>query len=303
MKLFLQKTLLFILPLAILVSAGELLLRHAPNDYKKKKVLLEKNAKHIKILILGNSHAYYGINPAYLREDAFNMAYISQPLSYDLELLKKFSGECDSLRCVIVPVSYSSLYGRLESEQEKWRVKNYTIYYGIHNSTNLADYSEVFSNSALINFKKLQSWYVNHQDGITTSESGWGNNYRSGSGKNLYLSGIKAAERHTKKDTSNVAGNIAVLQEMAEISKSKNIRLVLVTLPAYSTYTYRINKAQWARTVSVAKAIDQSSESCMYINLLTDRDFAAGDFYDADHLNEKGAKKLSLKLDSLLYPY
>jgi hypothetical protein len=37
-----------------------------------------------------------------------------------------------------------------------------------------------------------------------------------------------------------------------------------------------------------------------YLNLLTDKAFDEKDFYDADHLNEIGAKKFTLKIDSLI---
>jgi hypothetical protein len=38
-------------------------------------------------------------------------------------------------------------------------------------------------------------------------------------------------------------------------------------------------------------------DNCYYVNLFEDTTFLASDFYDADHLNELGAKKLSLLLN------
>ena len=38
----------------------------------------------------------------------------------------------------------------------------------------------------------------------------------------------------------------------------------------------------------------------IYYNFLTDKSFIAEDYYDADHLNEIGAKKLTLKIDSII---
>jgi hypothetical protein len=38
----------------------------------------------------------------------------------------------------------------------------------------------------------------------------------------------------------------------------------------------------------------------MYYNFLNDPSFQAEDFYDADHLDEKGAKKFTLLLDSVI---
>lgn len=40
-------------------------------------------------------------------------------------------------------------------------------------------------------------------------------------------------------------------------------------------------------------------ENCTYVNMINDSTFIAKDFFDADHLSEIGAKKLSIKLDRL----
>ena len=45
------------------------------------------------------------------------------------------------------------------------------------------------------------------------------------------------------------------------------------------------------------KRIDDQYENAVYYNLLTDSAFVANDYYDADHLNEIGAKKLTKLLD------
>jgi hypothetical protein len=50
----------------------------------------------------------------------------------------------------------------------------------------------------------------------------------------------------------------------------------------------------------VADELDKNSKNCVYVNLLTDSSFTATDYYDAAHLNDIGAKKLSMKIDSLL---
>jgi len=46
-------------------------------------------------------------------------------------------------------------------------------------------------------------------------------------------------------------------------------------------------------TVKAANSIASKYNNCEYYNFLSDTAFIAKDFYDADHLSEIGAKKLS----------
>ena len=56
---------------------------------------------------------------------------------------------------------------------------------------------------------------------------------------------------------------------------------------------------QLARTLAAVSELTQQFDNVSYSNLLSDKSFAALDFFDADHVNEIGAKKLTTKMDSL----
>ena len=45
----------------------------------------------------------------------------------------------------------------------------------------------------------------------------------------------------------------------------------------------------------------KQNKSIYYFDLLKDKSFKANDYFDADHLNEIGAKKLTMKLDSIIH--
>jgi len=49
-----------------------------------------------------------------------------------------------------------------------------------------------------------------------------------------------------------------------------------------------------------AEKMSETYKNCIYVNLLDDPDFIKDDFHSADHLNEAGAKKLSLKLNEII---
>ena len=54
---------------------------------------------------------------------------------------------------------------------------------------------------------------------------------------------------------------------------------------------------QLLKTTNTINELVKKNPNCEYINLLDSEKFIATDFHDADHLNEIGAKKLSLFLD------
>ena len=61
-----------------------------------------------------------------------------------------------------------------------------------------------------------------------------------------------------------------------------------------------LNKLQLNRTIETAKNLTKQYANTSYINWLSDDSFIASDFYDADHLNNIGAKKITLKMDTLV---
>ena len=47
-------------------------------------------------------------------------------------------------------------------------------------------------------------------------------------------------------------------------------------------------------------SLTKNYNNTTYVDFLLDTSFVKADFYDADHLNDKGAKKLTIKLESLI---
>ncbi|MBK8506870.1 MAG: DUF1574 family protein [Saprospiraceae bacterium] len=112
--------------------------------------------------------------------------------------------------------------------------------------------------------------------------------------------------RHTKSDMDEdrlqyiFEDNVLVLNSIIKWCRGKNVKVVLVMLPAYETYRYHLDAEQLRRTVEESNQIASEHDNCIYLNLLEDGDFIAEDFFDADHLSEIGAKKLSSKLNDLI---
>lgn len=298
MKKFIIKTVFISLPILFSVLFLEILLRNMPNDYKFKKEYLDKNASEIETMILGSSHSFYGFNPVYFKTKTFNASHISQSLKYDFEIIKKYQSDLKQLRTIVLPISYFSLFWQMEASPESWRVNNYILYYGLQTPNTYTDYSEVLSNKINLNIKRLSSYYLKGNSAISCTSLGWGTAYKSINARDLIESGKTAAFRHSNdindiKYKNILRDNEQTLNSIIAWCKNRNIRVVLLTPPAFKSYRQNLNKPQLNVTIDIAKRIDLDNNNCIYLNLLNDVSFIANDFYDADHLSEIGAEKLS----------
>ena len=289
----------FLFPIILIGFIFEYGLRHIPNDYQKKSDFLRQHGHEIEILNLGNSHAFYGVNPTYLAANAFNAAHVSQTFNYDLFIWNKYKDSMPRLKTLIIPISYSSYFTRLDNSVERWRIKNYCIYYGLYHSVSVLNYSEVLSSRLYANLKRLYSYYWLNKDDVNCSNRGFGNVQIESAG-DLVGTGAEAAKRHTVRDFELFPENKRILQQLIEDAIKRKINIILVTLPASKHYTIHLDNKQLDKMVTTSTELSKKSNFVRYVNMISDSTFNDGDFFDGDHLNEKGAEKLTLRLKSII---
>lgn len=305
MRKFIFKILLFILPIIVLAVFAEYFLQQIPNEYAYKKGYLDKYSEEIQILVFGSSHTYYGINPVYFSQNVFNAGHVSQSLDFDFKIFDKYQNRhFGDLKMIILPISYFTLWQKLENEIEAWRIKNYALYYEM-NIKSLSNYSEVLSNNPATNIKRLISYYIKHTDELSCNHLGWGMTYKSENAKDLEETGKTAALRHTvhicsEERIRTFTENMEILNSFAEICDRRNIKLVFLTTPVFHTYQKNLHTEQLNKTIETIVNFTKEHNDCEYINWFENEDFTEEDFFDADHLNEMGAEKLSLKLSNYI---
>jgi hypothetical protein len=277
----------------------EELLRKIPNDYQYKCSYLDHHSNDIKVLILGSSHAYYGLNPELMKYKSFNAAYVGQSLYYDWQIIQKYDHNWHHLKFIVLPVDYFSLYGKIENSVESWRVKDYQIYYGI-NSSRYTDHSEMLSNKLLLNISRIKSAYFNHAPAVLCSKLGWGAEYTLQKRKDLQSTGKLAAQRHLLIQQGCFGENAAILGAIIKYAMQNHVKVLLYTSPAYKSYIQNLNARQLNSTLNMLNSVRKQYSNVFYYNLLREHSFAQTDFYDADHLDNVGAKKLTHEIDSLL---
>lgn len=299
MRQFLKSSFLFLLPILVLGILTEFLLRHIPNDYELKSNYLEAHTNEIAVLFLGSSHAFYGINPANVKEKSFNAAYVSQSLDLDADILEKYSANWKSLKFIVIPISYFSLYSTLKNSNESWRLRNYEVYCGIETKYDFFNHFEVLGRFEQ-SVNRLYLHYIKKNSLLTSSYLGWGEHKTTMGKTDFFNSGVIAAKRHTGISEEYFEKNKAVLECIISFAKQRNIQVLFFTPPAYRTYSERLDTKQMNQTTSLMTDLASNHHNVTYVNLLKDDSFTISDFHDADHLNKLGAKKLSVMIDGVI---
>lgn len=273
----------------------EILLRNIPNDYLLKKKYLDECSPEIETLILGSSHSLYGFNPEYFTSKTFNASYVSQTLNFDYDIFNKY--EFKNLKTIVLPISYFSLWENLRIGSESWRVKNYVLYLNL-DSKLIVDHSEILSNRFNINLKRIALFYIFGKSNAICSQLGWGTNFKSEYARDLIETGKNRAYGNTydvnsDKFQKTYNNNKLILNSLIKKCKEQKIRLLLLNPPAFKTFRANLNTNQLQITVETSEEFASEHNNCLYLNLIDNSNFIAEDFYDADHLSEIGAKKLS----------
>lgn len=300
MKHFLSQVILFIfLPMACALGVCEYILRSVPNDHIYKHQFMITNQKNIKILSFGSSHGYYGIQPKFFSKAAFNMAFVSQSLKYDKFLYEKYATNCDSLECIILPISYSSLRSNLEKSQESWRIKGYCVYMGCnYHGINPIYNLEIMTKSKLLHIKDALLQQLNYR---TCDTLGFCLNYKKEyRAQDWQSTGLTACARHSKGKKENVETNLQDLEWMIRDCQKRNIKVILLTTPTFHTYYDVLNQDQVIEREEICNSLVQKYNHVIFLDWLKHKQFNEDDFFDADHLNEYGAEKLTKMLDEFI---
>ena len=292
MKRFLKLFLLFFIPLLCVLGAMEYAVRQVPNEYSYKAEWMEKNADRVETLILGTSHAFYCINPAYLGPNAFSLANSAQSLQYDYFLLMKYAERCKNLKRIIMPLSYFTLVSDdMENGPEWWRTINYKVYFDCPYHSAFSKYNFFISNP--VPFRSKLFKFFERKGQVDCDSLGFGYvSYHSSIPDLTPHSVASRVQHHTAKDFSHVETNKKIFHEIATFCRTHNIQMFLVTTPVWKTYYERMNKNQLNIMREFSREM-KDEYSVNYYDFLQDSRFVANDYSDADHMSCDGAKKLS----------
>lgn len=300
MKKFIKNIFFFILPVIALSITVELMLRNIPNDYKNKNEYLSKNGYKIKNIIFGSSHAFRGLDPKYFLNTTYNAAYISQSLNYDYKIFQKFENKLSNLDFIILTVSPISLYYDLNYTPANWRASKYKIYYKIRADYKLKNNLELLSALPLVNYKNLKSYYYNNQVELEADSAGSGANFALGDSSLFFDLANEIVLRHTTSNSSKInkkifTKNINIITQFNNYALENSINILYLLMPAHHTYynNDNLNSKFYIELNQIIDDLKKDNANIHKLDLFRSELFKNEDFYDPDHLSNKGAEKLS----------
>lgn len=300
MKQFLIKTVLFSAIILLLLIPAELFVRRITTPYSIKNHFCTTRGEDISTLILGNSHAYYGIRPDILGDSTFSLANVSQHPDNDLSLLRHYGNLMPNLKRIIIPVSYTTFRDLpFEETSSRFRAISYKTQMHLPDHSDFSTYN-MESSEFRVFAGKIKNLFV-HKPSNTCDSLGFGTGYTlARRSRHWKASAAYHISYHTQQPRPERAAKVtALFDSIHSYCSERGIELVLVSTPLLPEYRELRDSAQLAEMQTLVHDI-VSRHSLRYLDFSADNDFTDADFFDADHLNDCGAAKLTLRLKAAL---
>lgn len=297
-SLRLQALVFLIVVVATMMTMEWLVRRRATNSYTKKRDMLVARAGDVRVIVTGPSSGYYGVDTSQFRVDAINLADVSQTLYYDDQILRAHLPRLKRLELVVFALGLPSYEFGLDGTAESYRRFWYSNFWGFPLEHD-ADRFDVrrFSLLALAPPSMRLGLLLGRDDsGASVDANGW---YRPpatitgvSEDQAVKLVGYQAEMMSPPKG----ADNDRTLRSTLRTLRDRNVAAVLVWLPVHRFYLQHFDARARERAHAGFTRIanDLGAEFRDYSR---DPRFEEGDFFDANHLNERGAAKFSRILD------
>lgn len=284
----------FVIPMLGSGIALEILYTRIPNDYSVKRKYLETKIKDARILVLGSSLTWRGINPKYFSVKAYNASFAGQSLRYDELLFRKYADSCKSLTDLVICVSYGDLRN---STAKLFPARE--IYYSKYFDAGTSHDLFITSRRGISMLAGIARYYSRNESFVESDSLGY---KPSGEMVNINFenNGKRIAAFLTNPSLDEVAGNKQSLCAVIDECESRHIRVYLVTPPFNESLCRYFDTDQLEEMEKFCGSISREHKNVFYCNFLNDRDFKQSDYLNTNHLNNYGAEKLTRKIDSLI---
>lgn len=302
MRKFIKKIFVFCTPFFIVIVVVEYLYRAQPNNYNVKNYYLNKKLNDIEVLFFGDSHCFYGLNPIYFKSYAFNLSNVSQTIYFDKLLFEQYYKKLPKLKCIILCIEYTNLSQRDNTQDDVFRKYYYQHYMNLYvpliPKFDINQLLISFAQSPKVSYYMLRKWFDNGTFS-DTDPRGWGTNFK----KKDRIEPIMVAKNraYTQEDgLTDFALNSKRINDIINICKSREIKVVIVSMPQTKLYLSYLNQNKLYSILKTCQDFQNNNTNVRYLNLFNDKRFIDEDFYDSDHLNEVGAEKCSKIVNQFL---
>jgi hypothetical protein len=296
MKKLYTKVLWFLLPILIIWGGVEFFYRTVATNFTEKDEQISTEYKDAEILILGNSHTLFGLNPTYFDRKTYNISNVSQTLYFDELIFNTYLPELPNLKAIILNVSYFSLTEEVNPFGDSWRKYFYkhqmNLDVPIVSKYDISNYSLATARP----FKKsvdLICEYLKEGTVVSVYPNGYGK--QDATDMVPYKDDIISiiAEKH-EDGLLDFTENIQRLEDIIATCKKENIEVFLVEMPMYTPYYNLLKEEKKNKIEATLKQLEANNPNTHYLKLSQDERFVPADLRDADHLTNEGAKKASI---------
>lgn len=270
------------------------LLRMLPYFLEKYRLLREAskvdNVQACKIIVTGLSYAYHGTELNAYNLPTINFAGISQDIYYDYMMVKKILSAGGRPKYAVIGLAPYSFHSDLSIGGESWRVPAYgLILEDLHNYyMSWRDFFCVFRpgiESAKKEAIQYASFDFNDPIGLRVQLD-----YKMGSQQRI-LARERAESWKTKRYPATVRENVAILHSYVDLCLENNIKPIFVTFPVTDIYRKYFSSQIMKEFYKILAGF--ISDKVVFLDYFSSPLFGYDDFYDIDHLNRTGAKKIS----------
>lgn len=303
MKKLIKKIVLYLMPIFIVFIFIEMFYRFVPNDYSIKHDTIPKKYNNTEVLIFGNSHTFYGLNPTYFDKPTYNMSIVSQTLYFDKLLFDKYINNFKKIKYVILHIEYTSLSEIVNTDENNWRKYYYQYYMNLNvptiNKYNFTNYFLSSTRTFNINCKIIAR-FINEKSLVDCDNNGFGINYTKSKKRPLIKKDALKRVQNIEDGLMNFEDNLFRVQSIIDTCKKRGIKVLLLNMPVTKYFSDGVNQIKLKKIQNTCKIIKQKNTNVIYLNLFKDQRFTNNDFYDADHMHTEGATKCSKIVNEFL---
>ncbi|RKS87078.1 hypothetical protein DES39_0289 [Orbus hercynius] len=251
------------------------------NELYNKKVQLNA-VKKLEILALGSSHGAYSFIPEIIGRNSFNLCSTSQDLYYSYQLYKKLNNSYDELKTIVLFYSIFSNGFEIEKTKEKSISAYFKFLYNIepkfNNNELILEQKKIKIFRMQTNmFEKIDNGFLYHKDKPLDC-------FNVNDRVNIHL-------RENKRENDQLDYVVKLINEC----NKNNQKLCIILSPARRDYKRLVPNNSFEKILELKKQYKFEMIDFFNSNLFND-----DDFFDCDHVNLVGAKKLSNRLKDYL---
>lgn len=307
LRKFVTYCLIFFIPVLAGYGIAEYLTLQIPSSFATNAAYMEGRENQFEQLILGSSQMQQSVNPEWIHSPTLNLASGDQHHDTDFKLLKGIAPRLPKLKTVILEVSYSH-FEIPHNGKDFWKNNFYLKFYDINNferAVYFKDKLAYLANPPLF-AKRIKNYYIDGERKEVYNEFGFNTNAFFGQFELLKhdeerIANITRFKINRIPNLEIFKKNTSLYFEMLDYLKEQEYQVIISKVPMYKTYHTQKQPDILKRRDSIISETLKRYHNVTIFDLEQDTlNFEVYDFWNQSHLNPKGAKKFTARLDSLL---